>query len=114
MPSTSENGNDFRLIVVELKPEDATGYTSTLAYVDATLLRRLPKEVILSVEVLPALPQGYEAVRVTYKQEGETVDLYVRNGAHVVRLLTVYALGKRTEAKYLEVMDQIAGSLTIP
>jgi hypothetical protein len=110
----SEHGNDFRPIAVELKPEDATGYTSTLAYVDATLLWRLPKESVLSVEVLPPLSQGYEAVRATYLETGETVDLYVRNGARVVRLIMIYARGTRAEAKYLNVLDRIAATLSIP
>jgi hypothetical protein len=42
------------------------------------------------------------------------VNVYVANGKHLVQLSTIYAPGKRSEAKYLEVLDQIAGTLVIP
>ncbi len=65
------------------------------------------------MEMLPPLPQGYEAVRVTQQHIGEEVDLYVRNGAHVVELFTVYAR-HMGGTKYLDVLDRIVNTLTIP
>ena len=106
--------DDVRTIAVQLKPVDIGGYTSTLGYIGATLLRPLPKGNVLSIEARPPLPQGYTVVRVTYQGEGETEALFVTNGTRLVQLSTIYAPGKRSEAKYLDVLDQIANTLTIP
>ena len=109
-----KQGGDFRAISVGLKPADMAGYASVRAYIEATLLGQCFECKLLAVEALPPLPQGYSVTQVTYLGEGERAVRFIANGQHVVELTTTYAPGRRSDARYLEVLDQIAGTLVIP
>ncbi|MCL5995141.1 MAG: hypothetical protein M1546_03680 [Chloroflexi bacterium] len=109
-----KQGGDFRAISVRLKPADMAGYESVRAYIEATLLGQCSECKVLTIEALPPLPQGYTVTQVTYLGEGERAVLFIANGQHVVELSTTYAPGRRSDAKYLEVLDQVANTLAMP
>ncbi len=51
--------DDFIYIHIALNPENIQAYGSVQAYIDTTVRKSIPVENLLSVETLPALPQGY-------------------------------------------------------
>ncbi len=112
--SIKGGADDFMRIDISLRPTNVGSYGSIEAYVDATVQKALPAENFISAELLPPLPQGYSAMRVTTRGLGETVTLYVANRSNFVTLQTIYVPGKQGEQKYLAVMEQIADTITFP
>lgn len=112
--SIKGGADDFMRVDISLQPTNIGSYGSIEAYVEATVQESLPAENFLSAELLPSLPQGYSAMRVTTLGLGENVTLYVANGSSFVTLRTAYAPGKQAEKKYLAVIKQIADTITFP
>ncbi len=106
--------DDFMRVDISLHPTNIGSYGSIEAYVDATVLKALPAENFISAELLPPLPQGYSAMRVTTLGLGETVTLYVANRSNFGTLQMTYVPGRQGEQKYLAVMEQIADTITFP
>ncbi len=106
--------DDLIKLHIKLAPITTEPYGSLKAFIDSTILNTLPPERLVSAEELPTLPQGYTAFRLTTLGLGESLTLYVANKNNLITLSTSYAPGKRSDKKYLDVMEQIAGTLVIP
>jgi hypothetical protein len=112
--SIKGEAKDFMRVDISLYPTNIGSYSSIEVYVEATVQKALPAENFISAELLPPLPQGYSAMRVTTLGLGENVTLYVANRSNFVTLQTTYVPGKQGDQKYLAVMEQIADTTTFP
>ncbi len=114
MAAVKGGADEFIAIHISLNPENIQAYGSVQAYIDATVRKSIAAENLLSVETLPTSPQGYVTVSVTHLGEGEGNTLYVANKDRVTTLASLYVPGRKSQKKYLPVMEQIAGTLIIP
>ncbi len=105
--------DDLMVVAINLRPINIEMYSSVREFVDTTL-RITPPVNILSVDILPTLPQGYSAARVISSGYGETETLYIAKDNHLITIATTYVPGQRPRKKYFVVMEQIAGTVIIP
>ncbi len=97
---------------IDVKPTEIEGYSSLADYIAKTVLDSLLPQQLVSAEELPVLPQGYAGFRLIILGYGKSLTLYVEHDKKVISMSTLYVPG--AEVKYLDVMEQIAGTITIP
>jgi hypothetical protein len=109
----SEGGcTEFVRITVELKPTDIPPSQTLETYVNDTINQPNWSAGIISVESIPALRQGYSAVRVIAAGLGERTHYFVANDRHVMSVTTDYLPDRRAELAL--VVEEVVNTLMFP
>ena len=109
----SEGGcAEFVKIIVELKPTDIHPSQPFETYVNKTINQPNWAAGIISVESIPALRQGYPAVRVLATGLGERTHYFVANDRHVISVTTDYLPDRRAELAL--VVEEVVNTLMFP
>ena len=94
----SEGGcTEFVKMIVELTPTDIPPSQTFEAYVNDTINQPNWSAGIISVESIPALRQGYLAVRVISTGLGELIHYFIANDRHIMHVTTDYLPERRAE-----------------
>ena len=109
----SEGGcTDFVRIIVDLNPTDIPAPQTLETYVNEAINQPHWAAAIISVESIPALRQGYPAVRVILAGMGEWTHYYVANGRYVMHVTTDYLPDRRAELA--SVVEEVVSTLMFP
>jgi len=109
----SEGGcAEFVKIIVELKPTDIPPSQPFETYVNETINQPNWSAGIISVESIPALRQGYPAVRVIASGLGERTHYFVANDRHVISVTTDYLPDRPAESAL--VVEEVVNTLMFP
>jgi hypothetical protein len=112
MKGSEGGGIEFVRILVELKPSDIPPSQTLEAFVNDTIQQPNWAAEIISVELIPALRQGYPAVRVVSSGYGQRIHYFVANGGHVVSVLDDYIPDRRPELAL--VVEEVVNTLAFP
>jgi hypothetical protein len=109
----SEGGyTEFVKIIVDLNPTDIPRSQTFETYVNDTINQPNWAAGIISVEWIPALRQGYPAVRVISSGPGEWTHYFVANAGHVMHVTTDYLPDRRAELAL--VVEEVVNTLMFP